>query len=375
MRLVPVALALLVLTTVSDAAAPRAEGEGTVCTNWASPTGSNGGTGAEASPFRSLERLARSLDPGETGCLAAGTYKPRDQETVIKRGGTSEDQRVVIRSAPGVRAHVKGHFLVASGADFVTVRDLDLNGANRLFVPPRDGSDSIPSPGITADHVSFIGNDVTNNHAGICFLLYSNPRGTLIEGNRIHDCGVLPRTNHHHGIYVDTARDTTITRNVIFDNADRGIQLYPDAQRTTITQNVIDGNGVGVIFSGAGGVASNDNSLSHNVISNSAARRRWNVESFYPKRNPRGSGNVVAENCLHANSTARKPEVRDYYNRNGGIEVQEPDAPYLGFTATDNTIAPPRFVDRGAKDFRLRESSACTGILGDVSGIPLTPFH
>ena len=53
----------------------------------------------------------------------------------------------------------------------------------------------------------------------------------MIEHNRIHDCGELPATNFDHGVYVAEARDTVIRDNWIYSNADRGVQLYPDAGR------------------------------------------------------------------------------------------------------------------------------------------------
>ena len=56
---------------------------------------------------------------------------------------------------------------------------------------------------------------------------------------------MLPLTNRHQGISVWNAGDTEITQNVIFDNADRGIQLFPNAQRTHVAYNTIDGNGEG----------------------------------------------------------------------------------------------------------------------------------
>ena len=45
-----------------------------------------------------------------------------------------------------------------------------------------------------------------------------------------------------------------IRDNWIYDNADRGVQLYPDADGTVVTGNVIDGNGEGVIFGGVAAV-------------------------------------------------------------------------------------------------------------------------
>jgi parallel beta-helix repeat protein len=102
---------------------------------------------------------------------------------------------------------------------------------------------------------------------------------TVIQGNRIHDCGRLPRTNNNYGIYVSAARGTRIMDNWIYDNADLGIQLYPDAVNTLVANNVIDANGEGVIFSGSGNQVASDNEIKNNVIANS--RVRWPVEESY----------------------------------------------------------------------------------------------
>ena len=136
---------------------------------------------------------------------------------------------------------MRGRFWIAESADRVTVQGLYLDGPN---------GDVLPSPTINGDDVTFRGNDVTNNHHSICFSLGHPDWGRAdrhaIELNRIHDCGQLPATNHDHGIYVAAATDTLIRDNWIYDNADRGIQLYPDAQRHRGSRgNVIDGNGAG----------------------------------------------------------------------------------------------------------------------------------
>jgi hypothetical protein len=97
-----------------------------------------------------------------------------------------------------------------------------------------------------------------------------------------------------------------IRDNVIFRNADRGVQLFPSARRVTVVRNTIDGNGSGVIISND----SSANTIRDNVITHSVVR--WNAESH----NLRGRGNRFVSNCL------RPAHPRDAgYNRNGGVEL------------------------------------------------------
>jgi parallel beta-helix repeat protein len=175
----------------------------------------------------------------------------------------------------------------------------------------------------------------------------------VLEHNRIYDCGQLPPTNHQHGIYVGAARDTRIIGNFIYDNADRGIQLYPDAQGTLIRGNIIDGNGEGIIFSGRGDATSNNTLVERNVIANST--ERWNVESSWNQTTKVGQKNIVRDNCVWATNS------NDYYNQNGGIDSEE-----IGFDASDNLVTDPMYVNWWAKDFELPDNSPCRTILGDL---------
>jgi nitrous oxidase accessory protein NosD len=149
-----------------------------------------------------------------------------------------------------------------------TIRGLKLDGR---------GGTSPHGPRIYANGVVLRGNRITNHHTGICVPVsswYSGrpPRGVVIKRNRIHDCGRLPATNHEHGIYLVEARGTVIRDNWIYDNADRGVQLYPDADGSRITGNVIDGNGQGIVFSGTGSSVSSNTVVRGNIVSNSNLR-------------------------------------------------------------------------------------------------------
>lgn len=282
-----------------------------------------------------LTALTDALEPGETACLRSGAHGDPQQEIKIETPG------ITLAAYPGDRAVVQGRIWIAGGADGVTVEGLVLDGRN---------PDGLPSPTVNADRAKFRANEVTNHATAICFLIgddaYGRAVGTSLIGNRIHDCGQIPPTNHHHGVYVAHAEQTRVERNWIYSNADRGVQLYPDARRTLVLENVIEGNGQGVIFGGNEESASSRNVVRGNVIANSLLRH--NVESDWSAPGPVGSQNVVAGNCLYGG--AIKPEE-------GGLE-----APESGFEAYDNIVAPPRFVDRAAGDLRLRDGP-CADVL------------
>jgi parallel beta-helix repeat protein len=299
-------LAVLAALAVAEARTPSvADANGHYCDRSSAP-GQSPGT------------FVRSLRPGQTGCLRPGVH------VAGRDGVTFRRPRVTLRSRGRGPATLVGRVWVARGANKVKIRDLVLDGRN-----PKDQA----SPNVNANHVVLRDNEITNHHTGICVLLgsddYGRASGTVIRHNRIHDCGRLPATNHDHGIYVAFATGTVIARNRIYDNADRGIQLYPDADRTRISDNVISGNGQGVIFSGSKSHVSENNLVKRNVIKNSVLR--WNVEWHWQGKEV-GSGNVVRRNCIFGGA-------RD--EGGGGIR-----APYVGFVARDNRISQSRCSKR-----------------------------
>ena len=294
-----------------------------------------------------VSNLMAALAPGQTGCLRAGLY---EEDVELFEGG-APGAPVTLRPYPGERAELKGRLLVGKGANHVVVEGLHLNG---------DNPDRVPSPIIGGDDVVFRNNDVTNHHTSICFAIGSSeradwgrPQRPVIEGNKIHNCGKLPANNHEHGIYAEATDHARIANNWIYDNADRGIQLYPDAQHITITGNVIDGNGQGIIFSGVDGMSSSHNVVRGNVITNS--KLRHNVESWWPESTTPGTGNLVEDNCVHGGAE---------HNALGGIQLSQ-----IGFTAVGNLAKDPQYVARAEKDFRLSPSSPCQGVLAGA-GVP-----
>jgi parallel beta-helix repeat protein len=309
---------------------------GEVCTRFVSPDGTNSNPGTEELPYKTVQRLADELMPGETGCLRGATYYGDVEVDHPGRAG----EPITITSYPGERATLAGRLAIREGADFITVISLDLDGRSES---------NLPSPAVNANDAVFIDNDVTNYNTTICFNLggtvYGRADRTVIEGNRIHGCGELPAGNLDHGIYVEHATDTVIVGNLVYDNADRGIQLYPDAQNSYIADNVIDGNGEGVMIAGGeeefGPQASNGNLIEHNVITFST--ERYNVEADWGDGAP-GEDNLVRRNCVYGGARA---------SDRAGLALD------AGFVAEDNLLADPLYVDRDARDLRLGVGSPC----------------
>ncbi|MCW2920654.1 MAG: hypothetical protein JWL76_528 [Thermoleophilia bacterium] len=309
------------------------------CTHYVSTSGSDAGTGSATSPWRTITRLVQSWEPGAVGCLDGAFV----EDVSILRGGTSA-AKVVLRARPGSVASIRGRLWIARGADNVVVAHLGLDGR----AIKDTARNSLPSPTVNGANAMLLDNDITNVRTRVCVVLgsirgYGAAVAPVLAYNRIHDCGRRGQ-NTHHGIYMESTRRAKIVNNVIFDNADRGIQLYPDAQGSLIAGNLIDGNGEGIIFSGAEGFASSRNVVIRNVISGSQLRS--NVEHYW-EQGPRrvGVGNVVARNCL------------------GGARQGNFATPLVGYRAAGNATGVLRFVGRAVDDLRPTAESGCRNLL------------
>ena len=345
-------LALILLTAVCAvcviALAGGASGAtATNCDLVASPSGSDSAAGTVAAPFRTAQKLVSALAAGETGCLEAGTYS---ENVTFRRAGTA-GAPITLTSYPGETATIVGRMYVVAGADYVTVNALDLNGEN----PQR-----LESPMIDANYATFSYDDVTNDHTGICFGIGSATwgwaTGTLITHDRIHDCGQLPATNYQHGLYIGGATDTTIESSLIYGNADRGIQLYPEADGTTIDHNIIDGNGEGIIISGTDGVALAIRSVrQHPQQRQRPPRRRVLLARRQPRRRrqhrpqqlrvgrARGHNRHLERRLHRVEQHHRRPPVRRRARRNYELSPTSPCLALVGDVqaAVDGTARAP----------------------------------
>ena len=332
-------LACAALLTALGALAAPASAEVT-CNLYAAPFGNDAAAGTQAFPYQTPQRLADKLQPGQTGCLMEGTYSKEVTGPYVlrmSRGGIA-GAPITIRSVPGQRATLRGIVFVVDGAHHVTLSNLNFDG--RRPVP-----DNTVSIQVMADDTIIEDSDITNNAQAICMVLGSPGWGeaerTIIRRNVFHDCGGFDNYLEH-SVYVEWTKDVLVTDNLFLRSGAYAVHMYPWAQRTTVTHNVMADNGGGAIFAGEAEAASSNNLVSQNVITGSFGRP--GIHSGWG--GAAGVGNLASTNCL-------------FSNPKGHVDVQSG-----GFTSTGNVIANPGYANKLAGDYRLDPASPCLAVVG-----------
>ena len=328
-----VAAATGVLVAPSTASAPAAPPDQT-CTRYAAPWGRDDGRGTMKRPFRTAQRLVDSLRRGQTGCLRAGRYERANGHYVVdlRRSGLR------IRSHPGERARLVGIVMIRQGADAATLSRLDFEGTGTMNTIKVHSADVVIED-----------SRITNRGRGLSCLMLGDNDGwgaavrTVVRRNRFHDCGSAGNGTRDHAIYAANLVDGRIVGNVFWNSAAFAIHLYPNAQRTRVAFNVIDGGlpsvRGGVVISGDESYASSGNVVERNVV---AFAQTANIEGWWA--GPVGGDNIVRKNCVWAGKEA---------NIRGS-----------SITASDNLVSDPHFRHRETHDYRLAASSRCLSLLG-----------
>jgi arylsulfatase A-like enzyme len=317
---------------------------GVVCDLYAdSLTGSDQFPGSAAVPFRTVQKLSDSLNAGQVGCLRgppASGVTPYEENPTITRGGTSDANRITIRSEPGQTATIRGRITVSASASFLNISNLIVDSGD---------AGSQPSANIDASSVTLSDVNITSRTAATCVLVGDGGvrDRVALRRNRIHNCST--------GIELKLATLAGVENNLVYDNIDRGIRIGPNADYSIVWRNVIDGNGEGVQFTNSATEAPSYNMTRDNIVSNSTTR--YNIASSWTGTTP-GAWNYVWRHCVHATN------VDSGYNANRGIE-----APSLGFrTFNPFAVGDPKYRDRRAKDFGIDTSSPCHALTKDATG-------
>jgi parallel beta-helix repeat protein len=304
-----------------------------LCDRFAAASGDDSAPGTIRRPYRSVQRLVDSLQPGWGGCLLGGVYT----ENVNFEHGGRRLSRITLRTAPGYRrAVIHGNVVQNVDAPYVTIANVsvDARGVREAVAVQLLGdwgrlTGSVVAGGGEPDRI------------GVVIGFTRTAADVEIDHNRISGFGA--DSDKDHGIYVDNALRARVHDNFIFDNSGYGIHLWTHSIDGRFYDNTIDGNRSGNVLIGgqwnAKGGPSSGNGFYGNILSNPSSRK--NVVVFWSSagQGTPGSGNVVSRNC-------------DW----GGALVEKP-----GVTYADNVTADPSYVDREAKIFRLGRHSGCAG--------------
>ncbi len=314
---------------------PAGAGASAGCDRVASPWGSDSAPGTVQAPLRTVNALTRSLSPGQTGCLRAGSYG--GQEARLEQPGSQ------LTSFPGESATVTTMLEVMPEARAARVHHLRFDATHY---------DSTAALKVQADDTVVSDNEITKGGNGICVQVatFNAARRVIIERNRIRNCGPAD-SKYDHQIYLQSSRDAIVRRNILTGNRGGwGVHLYSDADGTLVEHNIIDGNRGGVVFAGDGEETSDRNVVRNNAITNSGPR--WNIEASW-SGGPRGSGNSAHHNCLHTAGDA-----------DGGLQTEGG-----GFSSASNEVLRESpYVNRAAGDLRFKAGTACDRLVGDVLG-------
>jgi hypothetical protein len=360
-----------------------------------SPRGSDSNPGSEARPFRTIQKAADSVKPGDTVLVGDGVYAysgPNDCHgkvvVCVSRGG-SRDNWVVFRSKnkrgakiDGANGNADTGFTFRGGASYVRIQDFEITGlanadgsAGGIYL--FNGGGYFQAIG---NHIYNIGRVCTNTSNGQNGI-YIKSDNVLVEGNLIHDVGRLtpgqqgcqPNNNywqnHDHGVYYSGGDHVTIRNNVIY-NIKQGwaIQAYPRSRtHMNILNNTIafgnqnKGKLGAIIVRGQSrdGMNVSDSTIANNIFYgvNTAAIWMGSASREDPMRfaNMRISNNIIS---------------------NGVLLRAEKNVDSSGLILADNLEkTDPKFADPAAFDFHLRSDSpaidaglALSGVANDYDG-------
>lgn len=307
MRPINLALALLFVVETSALAETR----------HVSTTGNDAAAGTQAAPWKTLQRAANAVAPGDTVIVHAGTYAG----FVIDRSGTQAAPIAFVGDgSPTIDGALTDNrdVIAVEGASWIRIEGLTVVRAERAGISALD-----------CDHVTVKGNRIDQNGTWGVFTGFCDD--LLVENNEVS------RSGTQHGVYASNSADRPVIRgNTIWGNAQCGIHMNGDVSipggdgvisdavvennlirdngrsggsgingdgivGATIRNNVLDNNHASGIslYQIDGGAPSTGNQIVNNTV-RMAADARWAVNI-----QDGSTGNIIRNNILLHLSASR----------------------------------------------------------------------
>ncbi|MGH9755743.1 MAG: right-handed parallel beta-helix repeat-containing protein, partial [Blastocatellia bacterium] len=339
-------------------------------TFYVSTIGSDSNPGSETKPFRTIQRAANIVNPGDTVIVENGIYMYSGGSAscfgktivCISRGGAS-GQLVTFKSRNKWGAKLDGQngaaangFAFGSGANYVRIQNFEIarlanasGGASGIEI--YNGGSFSEILGNRIHNIGRVCTGTNNGQNGI----YIERNNVLVDGNFIHDNGRfkpgqngcnppnLNWRNHDHGIYHSAGDDVTIRNNVIY-NIQQGwsIQVYPySRKRLNILNNTFAYSNLHPGKLGAiiiwGGMTFSDSNITNNIF------YQVNTTAIWVGGGSPSLSNLRINNNIVSNGTILKAE--------SGVNTG-------GITLSNNRQhVNPGLVNPGASDFHLQANS------------------
>ena len=203
---------IVALVVIAFCGTPALATAATLRTFYVAPTGNDAANGSAASPWRTLQKAATTVQAGDLVIVRAGTYAGMDLWT----SGTATNP-IVFQADPGV---------VVNAPNPRTADGINLESASWIVI---DGFTvtGLPRAGIRSvvnQHVTVRNNTTDLNGRWGIFSGFSDD--LTIENN------VTSRSQAEHGIYVSNSGDRPVIRgNVSWGNYAAGIHMNGDASQ------------------------------------------------------------------------------------------------------------------------------------------------
>ena len=289
-------------------------------THHVAATGDDAAAGTAAAPWRTIQRAADLVVPGDTVIIHAGTY-------LGFRVGARGTEAAPIAFVGDGDVHIDGAATPArdavhvEGAAWIRIEGLRVTGATRAGISALD-----------CDHITVRNNRVDANGRWGIFSAFCDD--LVVEDNE------ASRSGTEHGIYASNSADRpVIRRNLIWGNGMCGIHLNGDVNfggdgvisDAIIEANVIRDNGI------RGGSAINGDGVTGALIRNNVldGNHASGISLYRIDGGAPSTGNRIVNNTVRMASDAR-----------WAINIQDGSA---GNTLVNNVLLHPS-PNRGAVD-------------------------
>ena len=305
--------------------------------------GDDSNPGTKAQPFKTIQKAADIVEPGDTVIVGDGIYTGGHIIIDLNRGGTS-DSWVVFRSENKWGAVIDGRnntsrygWNFGSNANYVRIEGFEIKGtADDAINSNAQGSHIY----VYGNHIHHIGRLCTSTSGGLSAVAVgSQARYHTFDSNVFHDVGRFADgengcqsendyyQNHDHGIYI-RGNDITIINNIFYNfRAGWPIHIYnPGTQKNNIniinntfafpnpwqdghvlitdkTSNVLIQNNI--FYQPRGGAIRASGDITNITITNNISTNALVIG--------RSSGFTIADNLINADPSLVDPDDYDFH--------------------------------------------------------------